>query len=254
MTITKELLQQKYNIKPTTRIELYCSFDSTGKVDRYRRSRPSVRDEMLLASTVYRIPMTDELIDEFRKELNITNCDDLTTDDVIFLFKKLYNLPEQTFLLSVSKNRLYTTKFPYTIAHSCQTNTRIFYIVSNFKEYELTEEEKLEKEKIEKQKNGNKIFNTIFLPRLKDIFNEIELEADEDVNEEYSTICFEKYVKSYDRDESCLREVVENKIKETINEKLKSLGISKYDLRIDLSVTATIDKTEILQQLNNEGE
>lgn len=253
MTITKKLLQQKYNIKPTTRIELYCLFDSTGRVDRYRRSRPNVRDEMLLASTVYRIPMTDELIDEFRKELNVANCDDLTTDDVIFLFKKLYNLPEQTFLLSVSKNRLYTPGYPYTIAYSYQTDTRVFYIVSNFKEYELTEEEKLEKERIEKQKNENKIFNTIFLPRLKDIFNEIELEADEDVNKEYSTICFEKYVKSYDRDEFCLREVVENKIKETINEKLKSLGISKYDLRIDLSVTATIDKTEILQQLNNEG-
>lgn len=106
-TITKESLQQKYNIKPTTRMSIYCSFDSKGRVTGHRKSRPSFYDEMLLASTVYRIPMTDELIDEFRKELNIVNCDALTTDDVIFLFKKLYNLPEQTFLLNYDKDRLY---------------------------------------------------------------------------------------------------------------------------------------------------
>lgn len=255
MTITKELLEQKYNVKSTTRMKLYCSFDLQGEVTAHRRSRPYIQDEMLLANTVYRIPVTNELIDEFRKEFNVADYCNVTTSEIIYLFRKLYDLPEQTFLLDYDKDRLYMTRWPHDISYSYRTNGRVFYIVSNFGEYELTEEEKVKKEKIEKRKNENKIFNTIFLPRLKDIFNEVELEVDEDdVELNSERIEFRKEVSAYDRDKFCLRELVENKIKETLNEELKNLGIDEYDLDIDLSVRATVNKNKILQQLNNEGE
>ena len=65
---------------------------------------------------------------------------------------------------------------------------------------------------------------------------------------------FRKEVSYYDRDKFCLRELVKNKIKETVDEKLKNLGIDKYDLDIQLNVSVTINKNKILQQLNNEGE
>ncbi len=256
MTITKELLEQKYKVKPTTRMSIYCSFDSKGNVTAYRKTRPSIYDEMLLASTVYRIPMTNELIDEFRKEFKTGDYDNIGSDDVILLFRKLYNLPEQTFLLEYDYNWLYETRCSHSIIfHPHRKNPPVFYIVSNFREYELTEDERKEKEDIEKEKNNDKLFKTIFLPRLKSIFNEVELEVDED-DMEYNDeeIEFKREVSFYDRDNFCLRKLVEDKVKETVNEKLKNLGIDKYDLDIRLKVSATINKNKILQQLNNEGE
>lgn len=120
----------------------------------------------------------------------------------------------------------------------------MFYIVSNFGEYELTEEEKIKKEKIEKRKNENKIFDAIFLPRLKDIFNEVELEVDKDDVKLYSDeIEFRKEVSAYDRDEFCLRELVENKIKEIANKKLKNLGIDEYDLHIAILKIFSLEKS-----------
>ena len=257
MTITKELLEQKYNVKPTTRMSIYCSFDSQGRVTGHRKSRPSVYDEMLLANTVYRIPMTDELINEFRKEFKVADYSDVSTSEVIHLFRKLYNLPEQTFLLEYRGDFLHDARFPHGICLSYRTcrGAPMFYIVSNFKEYELTEDERKEKESIEKEKNNDKLFKTIFLPRLKNIFNEVELETHEDdMAYDDEEIKFEKDVFFYDRDKFCLRELVKNKIKETVDEKLKNLGIDEYDLRVELSVKATIKKNKILQQLNNEGE
>lgn len=255
MTITKELLEHKYKVKPTTRMSIYCSFDSRGKVTEHRKIRPSIYDEMLLASTVYRIPMTNELINEFRKEFKTDDFDDIGTDDVILLFRKLYNLPERTLLLEYDGNWLYETGCSHCIRCSYRNNPPMFYIVSNFREYELTEDERKEKEGIEKEKNNDKLFKTIFLPRLKSIFNEVELEVDED-DMEYNDeeIEFKKEVSYYDRDKFCLRELVKNKIKETVNEKLKNLGIDEYDLNIQLNVSITINKNKILQQLNNEGE
>lgn len=255
MTITKELLEHKYKVKPTTRMSIYCSFDSKGKVTGHRKSRPSIKDEMLLANTVYRIPMTNELISEFEKEFKIGDYDNIGTDDVILLFRKLYDLPERTLLLEYDGDWLYETGCSHSICRSYRNNPPMFYIVSNFREYELTEDERKEKEGIEKEKNNDKLFKTIFLPRLKSIFNEVELEVDEDdMAYDDEEIEFEKEVFFCDQDKFCLRELVKNKIKETVDEKLKNLGIDKYDLDIQLNVSITINKNKILQQLNNEGE
>jgi hypothetical protein len=211
---------------------------------------------MLLAHTVYRIPMSNELIDEFRKKFKMEDHIYIDARDIISLFRELYDLPKQTFLLNCEHNRLYNeTSTTTCIYHSHRANPPVFYIVSNFDEYELTEEEKIKKEKIEKRKNKDKLFKAIFLPRLKHIFDELELEMNKnDLEYDAEKITFEKRVFSYEQDEFCLRELVKNKIKETVDEKLKALGINEYDLKVELNVRAIVEKSKMLQQFNNEGE
>ena len=138
--ITKEELINLFNIKESKRMDVYVDWITANAIKSKVNERPNAEEDMQKAKLVYRLEITNEGL---RKLSELLGKDKIWVEvkEMARVIKDAYGLPEKIVLVEGDKKRVFPSTSIYDIWPTHRSTPQIWYIATNFDNYDLTQEE-----------------------------------------------------------------------------------------------------------------